>query len=83
MRVLWTDAAHIAELCPGEVGGAIDGTAVGIMVEDELTHITLALEVYDGGDYRSLLSIARPMVREIQELAVMPQDTMAKYLSGG
>mgnify|MGYP003675931554 FL=1 len=40
------------------------------MVEDEPTHITLALEVYDSGDYRSLLSIARPMVREIRELAV-------------
>ena len=70
VRVLWTDAAHIDELRVGEVGGPIDGTAVGIMVEDEPTHITLALEVYDGGDYRSLLSIARPMVREIQHLAV-------------
>jgi|TARA_R110000824_G_scaffold401687_2_gene613640 hypothetical protein len=84
VRVLWTDAAHIDELCADEVGGPIDGIAVGIMVEDEPTHITVALEIYEGGDYRRLLSIARPMVREIQELArVVSKDTMATQFSGG
>ena len=70
VRVLWTDAAHIDELRVGEVGGPIDGIAVGMLVEDEPTHISVALERYDGGDYRRVLSIARPMVREIQHLAV-------------
>ena len=68
-RVLWTDAAHMEELAPGENGGPIDGLACGIVVEDEDSHITLALEAFEDGDYRKLLSIARPMVREVEYLA--------------
>lgn len=73
VRVLWTDAAHIDELSPDDTGGPIDGLAVGILVEDEETHITVALEAFEDGDYRRLLSIARPMVRHIEQLEPVPR----------
>lgn len=64
--VLWTDATKYED-APHTPTTAL-GVTVGFLLEDTHEHIVIAQEVFDDGEYRSVVCIPRGMVKALAEI---------------
>lgn len=50
--------------------GPVDGVSVGVVVQDTPSHITLAMDYWETGDFRHLQSIVRTGITAIKYISV-------------
>ena len=74
VRVLWVDAAYYRELEVAEEAVPLDMMTVGVVINDEELHIAIAHELCEDGTYRSVTSIPKAWIKEIEDLTPPPVE---------
>lgn len=68
VAVVWLDATYVHDEMPHDELKPTPAVTVGKVVNMCATHITIASEVFNDGDYRQVMAIPRGMVQRIVPL---------------
>lgn len=68
VRITWTDAVYANEIEDGTTLTPMLCVAAGHLIYLSDEHVTIAMEEFDDGSYRRLLSIPQDMVHDITYL---------------
>ncbi len=69
--VWWTDSAmHPSDVCRADdpTLGPMSGISAGMLVKDDDEGVTLALDLWDTGDFRTLQSIYRGQIHHVEKI---------------